>query len=55
MEEGGVQHISFTTAQEERSGDLERWRKDPDCTAVLIKLSTLGIPSPKVHIDLRAM
>ena len=39
-----IPHVSLATAQEERSSNLQTFQTDPDCSVLLIVLSTLGEP-----------
>lgn len=38
-----VQHASLAAAQDQRSSSLEQFQTDPECSALLVVLSTLGM------------
>lgn len=42
LQRSGVPHASLAKAQDQRSSSLETFQKDPDCSVLLVVLSTLG-------------
>ena len=44
LELKGISYVSLASAKKDRHSNLETFKSDPDCSVLLIILSTLGVP-----------